>query len=786
MGKAKARRSQRHAVASPPGLSSELLLEQALTLHRHGQLPQAGAVYRQILAHDSGHLDALQLLGALEMQLGRHEAAVDLLRRAVAKAPEAAGLHCNLGLALHELGRHAEALDALDRALALRPGFVEALNNKGNVLRRLGRLEEALSCLERVVGLRPDFPEALYNLGCTLMDLQRPGEALDCLSRCLRLNPDQFGAHLQSGIALLELGRPQEALVCCERHLRSVPDDAEAHFYRGNALLELRRPEEAVACYRRALIARNDIAEIHYNLGNALVEIERHEDALAAYEQALKARPGYVEAQYNRAGILQELGRHQEAAAAFEALMALAPEHRFTVGKLLHSRKFCCDWNAYEDRVADILEALRSDRAKDAPFSFLALSHDAAAQLRCARIYADNWYPTAKSPLWTGERYRHDRIRVAYVSADLREHPVAYLLAGVLEAHDRTRFETIAISFGPRQDSAMGRRVAAAFDQFHEVSRMRDAQTAALMRDLEVDIAVDLMGYTQNNRTGIFAMRPAPIQVNYLGFPGSMGASYMDYIIADPFVIPEEAHAHYSEQVVWMPHCFQANDDQRQIAPVRPSRSEAGLPEDGLVFCAFNNVYKFNPTLFDVWMRLLRAVPGSVLWLATDAACVRENLANEARRRGVNPDRLVYSPRLPYAEHLARFGLADLFLDTLPFNAGTTASDALWAGVPVLTCSGEAFAARMAGSLLKAVGLPELITHSLEEYEALALKLASSPSLLSGLRDRLARNRTAAPLFDTPRFCRHLETAYGMMWQRHLRGEPPGALRVPQQDGIAS
>jgi predicted O-linked N-acetylglucosamine transferase (SPINDLY family) len=340
------------------------------------------------------------------------------------------------------------------------------------------------------------------------------------------------------------------------------------------------------------------------------------------------------------------------------------------------------------------------------------------------------------------------------------------LLVGVFEAHDRTRFETIAISLRPSDESAMRRRVVAAFDRFIDATRMRDVEVSALMRELEVDIAVDLTGYTGDNRTDIFAQRPAPVQVNYLGFPGGMGAEYIDYILADAFVIPDAARPHYAEQVVHLPHCFQANDDQREIAEFTPSRAEAGLPETGFVFCAFNNVYKLNPPMFDIWMRLLRAVPDSVLWLAADAPNVRKNLAAEAMRRGVEPERLVFSPRIAYPEHLARMRLADLFLDTLPFNAGTTASDALWAGLPVLTCAGEAFAARMAGSLLNAVGLPELITHDLAEYEALALELATSPARLAEIKTRLAANRLSAPLFDTKLFCRNLESAYQQMWEK--------------------
>lgn len=785
-GAAKGKKQQPARKKAPSAATSgiDALCEQAMAHHRQGQLTTAGTLYRQILSRDPSHLDALQLLGVIEFQAGRFEAATGLLQRAVSMAPEEAGLHCNLGLALHELGRLEEALACQERALLLRADFAEALNNRANVLREMKRLEEAERDYRKAVNIRPEFSEALYNLGRLLLDQQRPEDALVYLTRCLRLAYHQ-GAQWQCGVALLALKRPQEALAALDGALRSKPDDAEVLYWRGNALLELAKPQEAVASYRRALQLRPDLADAHYNLATVLLDLEQHEEALAAFGRALSIRPDYVEALYNLGGALGEIGRHLEAAAAFERLVALAPEHRFTLGKLFHCRQSCCDWSRHPEHVEALVNAMHQGKALDMPLSFLAVTSDPGLQLRCSRAYTASKYPVSATPLGKGEGYRHDRIRIAYVSADLREQPVSFLLAGVFEAHDRERFETTAISLRPPDGSAMGRRVATAFERFVDASRMTDAETAALMRELEVDIAIDLTGYTQDNRTAIFAARPAPVQVNYLGFPGSMGADYMDYIVADAFVIPPAATPHYAEHVVHMPHCFQGNDDQREIAADRPSRAAASLPETGFVFCAFNSVYKFNPPLFDVWMRLLRAVPDSVLWLAADAPALRLNLAAEAARRGVESRQLVFSTRVPYSEHLARLGLADLFLDTLPFNAGTTASDALWAGLPVLTCAGEAFAARMAGSLLRAIGLPELITHDLVEYEALALRLATTPALLASIRIRLAENRTRSPLFDTRRFTRHLEAAYLTMAERQRRGEPAAGFAVPAMASAA-
>lgn len=774
--------------------ASDALFEQARSYLLQGRRVLAEAVCRHILEADPSHLDALQLLGVIEYQNGRCESAVTLLQKAVAMAPDAAGLHCNLGLALQQLNRRDEALASHDRALALRPDFAEAHNNRGNVLLDMQRPDQAAAGYRRAVRLKPDFAEAHYNLGRLLLDGKQAQQALDCLARCLQLAPQHAAALTQCGIALMALQRPREALAALERALLLAPDDGESHFWRGSALLGLHRPGHAVAAYARAAELLPDAPETHYSLGTALLDLDRPEPALHAMERALQLRPDYVEAWYNRGGALQGLRRHPQAAANFRRLLEIVPSHRYALGMLFHSLQYCCDWAHYAQDVAALTNAAAAGATQDQPFPFLAVSGDPALQLASARAYAASEYPPVVvapmppvpsispiSPILPSRQA--GRLRVAYVSTDFREHPVSYLMAGVFEAHDREQFEIVAVALRPFDDSAIGRRVAAAFERAFDVSGLTDADAAARIRELDVDIVVDLNGYTENNRTGIFARRAAPIQVNYLGFPGTMGADYIDYIIADRFVIPEHARPHYAEKVVWLPGCFQGNDDRRAASARPPDRAAVGLPAEGFVFCAFNNLYKFTPPFFDVWMRLLRQVEGSVLWIAADDEEVRRNLAAEAESRGVDPQRVVFAPRVNYPTHLARLGFADLFLDTLPFNAGTTASDCLWAGLPLLTCAGEAFAARMAGSLLTAVGLPELITHDLDEYEALALKLATTPALLADIRTRLAENRTSAPLFDTARFTRHLEAAYTAMWERRQRGEAPARFSVAAAGG---
>lgn len=611
-------------------------------------------------------------------------------------------------------------------------------------LHQQGRLDEARAGYLEVLRLQPRHFDALHLLGALEMQAAQYEKALEFLDRAIAADASRSAAYSNLANALRMLNRPQEAIGRCDRALQLDP---------GNVA---------------ALV----------NRGLSLRDMERNAEALADLDRALALAPGSANILGNRGHVLRKLARFEAAAACFSQLLAVAPEHEYARGALLHMRLQTCDWTEYAPTVERITASVRAGRRADYPFSFLAIARAAEDQRRCGETFVAHIHPGAPLPPLAAPREPGGRIRLAYLSGDFREHAISYLMAGVFEQHDRDRFETIAVSFRPADGGATGRRIAAAFERFIDVSQMNDREVAASLREMQVDIAVDLMGFTNGSRTPILAHRAAPVQVNYLGFPGTMGAGYMDYIIGDRFVIPEDRRAAYAEKVVWLPDCFQANDDKRAIAAPMPSRQESGLPASGFIFCSFNNGYKINPDIFEVWMRLLAAVPHSVLWLVADGDLARSNLRREAVTSGIDPSRLIFASRLDYPRHLARLGLADLFLDTLPFNAGTTASDALWAGVPVLTCAGEAFASRMSGALLSATGLPELITPSLEAYEASALDLASHPERLAGLRACLARNRDTCALFDTRRFCRNLEEAYGEMWARHCRGEPPADIAL--------
>jgi predicted O-linked N-acetylglucosamine transferase (SPINDLY family) len=726
---------------SPPAAAD---LRRALELHHAGGLAEAEALYRRVLAQAPKHGEALHYLGLLKAQMGDFESALELAGAAVKADPQSAQAHLGLGHLRAAVGQPEAALQSYDQALALKPDYPEALYSRGNALQGLKRHEEAVASYDRLLALSPDVPEVLTNRGNALHDLKRYEEAVASYDRALARLP---------GVAML-------------------------HNNRGNTLREMKRFAEALASLDRALALEPGYVEALINRGNVLQDLGRFEEALACFDKALAIEPDHLPALNNRGNVLRDLQRHEEAAKTVARLLELAPDWDYAIGLVFQSQRYSCDWSQYQRNAERLVKAVRDGKKADIPFAFLSVSQSAADQLRCARTYTADKYPASPAPLWTGQKYRHDRIRVAYLSGDFHNHATAYLMAGLFEKHDRRQFEISAISFGPDAADEMRNRLRVAFDQFIDVRDKNDREAALLLREMEVDIAVDLKGFTMDSRVGILAHRPAPIQVNYLGYPGTMGADYMDYIIADRHVIPPGHQAFYTEKIVYLPDSYQVNDSRRRISEHTSSRAESGLPESGFVFCCFNNNYKITPQIFDVWMRLLRRCERSVLWLLDDNAAAVNNLRREAESRGVAPQRLVFAPRVPLAEHLARHRLADLFLDTLPYNAHTTASDALWAGLPVLTCLGDAFAGRVAASLLNAVGLPELVVNSLEQYENLALKLATDGNLLTKIKSGLSRGRMAHPLFDTDRFRRHLEAAYVAMWQRSQRGETPESFAV--------
>ena len=560
--------------------------------------------------------------------------------------------------------------------------------------------------------------------------------------------------------------------------LSLVPERASVLANLAAALFRQNKAGEAATTAARALALDADNAAALLVLASARLDLNRYDEALVAFDRLVALAPDDVEAWAGRARALSDLARWSDVVACCDRVLALDPGYRYVKGQRVFARLQLADWDGIEDEAAAVVADVRRSLPASPPLEFLAISDSAADQQACAAAFSATALPPSP-PEWTGPPPSHRGIRVAYVSPDFGNHAVSFLIAGLFAFHDRSTFETFALSLGPDDGSEMRRsRLPPTFEHFIDVSERSDAEIVAMIRELEIDICVDLAGHGKGGRTGIFAARPAPIQVSFLGFPATMGASCYDYIIADPIVIPEDRQASYTEAVVHVPDSFQPNDARRPLPAWPPSRAEMGLPEDGFVFACFNSTYKIGPGIFAVWMRLLDAVPGSVLWLLARDAAGNDRLREEARRRGIDPGRLVFAEPLPHKQHLTRMQLADLFLDTLPFNGRATISDALWSGVPVVTCSGEAFSSRMAASLLKAIEIPELVAADLDAYEALALRLAQQPDECTSLKMRLVSTRSSVPLFDTRRFTRNLEAAYRKMRGRAKDGEPPAPITV--------
>lgn len=749
-------------------------LEEALRLHQEGRLLEAEPLYRKLLQRQPREFVALHLLGALKLQQDKPAEAITLIEAALAVDQTSGAAHANHGLALAALHRPEEALASYAQALAIDPDNADTLANRADALCDLDHLKDALQSYDRALAINPRLVAARVNRGLALRALGRSAQALADYELALGIDPTGAEAWNNRGIVLQDLGRQREALASYERAIALRRGYVEALFNRGNILLDLRRLPEALASYAEALAFRPDFAEAYCNRGHVLADLRRPEEALASYERALAIKPDHADALIGRATMLARLDRHGEGLAELERLYAARPEMRGLAREIVGCSAAVCRWATSEALIAQVIDDAVSGRSAADPFMLLGFEGTPGQHLAIATNWLRQRKVECRTRTWNAAVFATGRLRIAYLSADYHRHATAHLIAELFELHDRERFEIIGISFGPNERSELRSRLIKSVDRFYDVTTRTDEEAAALVRELNAHIAVDLKGHTTDARIGILAQRAAPIQASYLGYPGTTGGDFIDYIIADPIALPFDQQEFYCEKIVHLPDSYQVNDRKRPIGR-RPSRSEVGLPDEAFVFCCFNNSWKVNRRMFEVWMRLLAAVEGSVLWLFAPNSAVAGNLRSEAHARGIDPGRLVFAPPVDLPEHLARVALADVFLDTLPYNAHTTASDALWVGVPVVTCLGTTFAGRVAASLVNAAGLPELVTHTLDEYAALALRLATDPQLLHSLGTKLSDCKI---LFNTDRFRRHIEAAYRTMWEIWRRGEPPRSFSV--------
>jgi protein O-GlcNAc transferase len=755
-----------------------------------GKLHEAEIGFRRAAQGSPGNASAHNCLAVVLVQEGKLSEAAASLQEALRIQPNDAQVHNNLGAVLAHLGRAADAVASYRQALFLKPGDPLAHYNLGLALKVAGQHKDAIAELQEALRCQPDFADAMHDLGNIWTELKNFAEAQKWYRQALLLRPGRADFHHNLGNAMQNQGQHEEAIGCYRQALVLEPNFAHAHFNLGTALQRLGQQDQAAGCYREALRLLPNYAEAHNNLGLVLQELGRLEEAIACHRRAAELKPQSADVQANLGGALREQGKMVQAIACYRRALQLRPNNPAVLGELAHQLQHVCLWDGLQELSGQVVETVAvnpDSSAGDAvsPFIFLALPTltTAAQQLQCARQWVNQqrFQPAAPgSPLKASARPRSPRSKIAlgYLSADYHAHAIAYLIAEVIEQHDRNRFTVSGYSYGPDDGSPMRKRMVDAFDRFINVRESSSLQAAEQIGADEIDILIDLKGLTIYARPQILALRPAPIQVHFLGYPGTLGAPFVDYLLVDHFIVPPEQQPFFAENLVHLPGCYQANDSRREISPHTPSRAECGLPEKGFVFCCFNNSFKITPRVFAIWMELLRNVPRSVLWLFEDNPVAPANLRREAEIHGVAAERLVFAPRVALADHLARHRLAQLFLDTLPYNAHTTASDALWAGCPVLTVVGQTFVSRVAGSLLRTVGLPELVTRNFEDYRDLALRLARDAELLAGLKARLLANRKTSSLFNGREFARNLEKAYLKMWEIYASRQEPHPFAV--------
>jgi predicted O-linked N-acetylglucosamine transferase (SPINDLY family) len=799
------------AIKKPDASKLQRLADQAQS---EGRYEEALGLAEELLLHFPANPQAQFTAAQSCLVLQRYEAALGYLDRFLRHRPQHAMARNNRGVVLEILGEYDRALKDFTYARQLEPQYEDARLNEAQCLQKLERFEDAAACYQKILRLAPGHLAAQVGLGEALRQAGRQTDAIESLKSAIKLNPtdgaawealgnafldaqnwpeavDAYGRasdlmpscaliYANCGKALRELGQHQDALLVTEAAISLDPQCIPALRNKVVFLLDESRWTLAVEACAAVLKVAPEDAQTFNNLGFALNALKQYEAALDAFQTAARHQPTLALAWVNRACTLEYMGRHEEALKACEEALRLDPDYPNLAGRLGHARLYVCDWaHATADRER-VVQATREGKAACDPFRIISFSDQAADQQQLARKWLQASTKAVDPIKWpTIPAIKHSgKIRLGYLSADFHHHATTLLMAQMLELHDKSRFEVIAISFGPPKEDQMRARLRKAFDSFHDVMTMDDDEAAKYVRGLGLDIAVDLKGHTLDNRIGLFERRVAPVQISYLGFPGTLGAPFMDYILADHTLIPDDLKRYYDERVIRVPGTYQPNDASRSMKLPAPSRASLGLPEDAFVFCSFNNNYKITPELFDVWVRLLQSVPRSVLWLLADSETASFNLFSEAKARGVDASRLIFAPRVSWEEHLARQQAADLFLDTLPCNAHTTASDALRVGLPVLTCSGTSFASRVAASLLHAQGLDELITHDLKTYEQMALELAQDPLRMAALRSRVSVAIEAGSLFNSESLVRSIEKAYRLVFERASNEQAPSDLDV--------
>ena len=763
--------NQLGATQSPP----QEAINQLANLFNQGQLAVVAQQAEALIKRYPDSFVIWSFLGGANQGLGQAAKAAKAFQRVTELNPQYPEGHNNLGIVLQQLEKSEESVKSFQKALSLKPDYSEAYYNMGIALKELGKLNLAIGAYQKSLALEPTNWEAYGNIGLAFKDNGDWTEAVAAYEKALEINPYDGELFANMGNALRGQGKLEEAIEAYNKALSIKPDYADAYYNMGITLQGQSKLEEAIEAYNKAISLKPDYGEAYNNMGNTLQEQGKLEEAIEAYNNAIALKPDYAVAYYNVGNALKDQGKLEEAIEAYNKAIALKPDHAEALSQAYSVGSSMSDWT-YISTLENRLLAGKLV-GKQSVYGLLALADKPSMHLeKTIGLTLKKYKNTPKFARKPFQKSK--RIKLGYFSSYFRLHPVSILSTQMLEHTNREEFELFAFHYGPDSDDAYNLRLRDTFDHFINVSKMTDKEIAELAYQKGIDIAIEFNGFMIDERVGILAHRPAPVQINYLAYPGTMGANFYDYIIADQTVIPDNQKSHYSENIIYLPDSYMPQDNTRRISNKPISRASIGLPENGFVFCCFNNSFKISPQEFDIWMRLLNKIEGSVLWLLKANKWSENNLRNEASKRGVDADRLVFADKLPLEEHLGRLRLADLFLDTFNFNAHTTASDALWAGLPVITKMGKGFSARVAGSLLNSLELSEMITTSEKEYERVALKLALKPKELVKIKNKLIEKRLSAPLFDTETYTNNLEKAYIHAYQRLADGLPPAEFEV--------
>ena len=757
----------------PPQKQLEILVK----YYQAGQYVDAEKLAILITQEFPKHAFTWTILGDALRLNGKRNDSLVALKKSLELNPQDIATHNSLSNTLQDLKKFDKAEKSYKNVISLNPKYFEAHHNLGTVLRNLGKLKESEESYKRAISLKPDFAEAYYNSGLTLQMLEKFDDAEARFKKTIILKSDFAPAYYSLGNNLKRKEKFEEAVTSYKNAIKFEPDHALAYNNLGITLKILGRNKEAETCYNKAIEYKPDYALAYYNLGSLLIKLNKLEEAEANYKKAIEYKPDYAFAYYNLGNLYKILKITDKALICYDTAYLIKPDTDYLMGELLYVRMQLGIWNDFSKNIKKLIKNIDSGKKLSTPFPLMVFVDNPLIHQKAAEVFSTQDHPKNNIFKKIIPYPNHKKIKIAYFSPDFRSHPVSFLTAGLYELHDRSKFEIHAFSLKLRNKDEFNQRVSTGVDYFHNVQMMSDQDIVKLSRSLEIDIAIDLAGYTAGSRTDIFAMSAAPIQVSYLGFPGTMGANYMNYLIADKTIIPEQNKKYYSENIVYLPS-YQINDTKVEASKKVFTRKDLGLPLGSFVFCCFNNTHKITPQTFNSWARILRQVDNSVLMLYAKNETVIKNLKKEIKDRGINPNKLIFVQKLARPEFLARFRVIDLFLDTSPHNAGATASDALRMEVPVLTQMGESFASRMAASLLKAVNLPELITTTQDEYELLAINLATNSKKFKYIKDKLIYNLPSAALFNTLLSTRNLEKAYHIMYKRYHDGLDSGDIEV--------